>query len=51
MYGHERVAITVPESAARHFDEALRLCLGQLPGQAAGPAGGNRRERPAQGTM
>ena len=36
VFGHERVTITVPESAASHFHEATRLCLGQLPGQSQG---------------
>lgn len=36
VFGHERVTITVPESAASHFHEAMRLCLGQLPGQSQG---------------
>jgi len=44
VYGHERVAITVPDSAARHFEEALRLCLRQLPSQTAVQMPGSQEE-------
>ena len=44
VYGHERVAITVPDSAARHFEEALRLCLRQLPSQTAVQMPGSQDE-------
>ena len=41
VFGQERVAITIPESAAIPFHEALRLCLGQLPSQ---PSPGSQQE-------